>query len=56
MKNFAQKGNTIQVTVPAAFNTGQVLVVEITVEGVFELPKITTDVIAQGSKLYWDSR
>lgn len=29
--------------------------VEVTVEGVFELPKVTTDVIAQGDKLYWDS-
>lgn len=25
------------------------------VEGVFELPKLTTDVVTQGAKLYWDN-
>ena len=29
--------------------------VEISVEGVFELPKVTTDVIAAGELLYWSS-
>jgi len=29
--------------------------VEVVTQGVFELPKIATDVINQGDKLYWDS-
>jgi predicted RecA/RadA family phage recombinase len=29
--------------------------VELDTEGVFTLPKVTTDDIAQGDKLYWDS-
>jgi predicted RecA/RadA family phage recombinase len=39
----------------AAFSASSGADVEVTVEGVFELPKVTTDVIAQGDKLYWDS-
>jgi predicted RecA/RadA family phage recombinase len=39
----------------AGFDAATGTDVEITVEGVFELPKVTTDVIAQGDKLYWDS-
>ncbi len=39
----------------AAFAVSSGADVEITVEGVFELPKVTTDVIGQGDKLYWDS-
>ena len=39
----------------AAFDAATGADVEVTVEGVFELPKVTTDVIAQGDKLYWDS-
>ncbi len=29
--------------------------VQIATEGVFSLPKVTTDVVTQGDKLYWDS-
>lgn len=29
--------------------------VEIDTEGVFSLPKVTSDVIAQGDRLYWDA-
>lgn len=39
----------------AAFDAASGAEVEVTVEGVFELPKVATDVIAQGDKLYWDS-
>lgn len=39
----------------AAFDAASGADVEVTVEGVFELSKVTTDVIAQGDKLYWDS-
>src|SRR5579885_1983538 len=39
----------------AAFTAASGADVEVTVEGVFELPKVATDVIAQGAKLYWDS-
>ena len=39
----------------AAFDAASGADLEVTVEGVFELPKATTDVIAQGDKLYWDS-
>ena len=39
----------------AAFDAASGADVEITVEGVLELPKVTTDVVAQGDKLYWDS-
>jgi len=39
----------------AAFDAASGADVEVTVEGVFELPKVTTDVVAQGDKLYWDS-
>jgi predicted RecA/RadA family phage recombinase len=39
----------------AAFDAATGADVEVTVEGVFELPKVTTDVIGQGDKLYWDS-
>ena len=39
----------------AAFDAGSGADAEVTVEGVFELPKVATDVIAQGDKLYWDS-
>jgi len=39
----------------AAFDAESGADVEVATRGVFELPKITTDVIAQGDKLYWDS-
>ena len=39
----------------AAFDAASGADVEVTVEGVFELPKVTTDVVAQGDRLYWDS-
>ena len=39
----------------ASFDAASGADVEVTVEGVFDLPKVTTDVIAQGDKLYWDS-
>jgi predicted RecA/RadA family phage recombinase len=39
----------------AAFDAASGADVEVTVEGVFELPKVTTDVVVQGDKLYWDS-
>jgi predicted RecA/RadA family phage recombinase len=39
----------------AAFDAASGADVEVAVEGVFELPKVTTDVIAQGDRLYWDS-
>jgi predicted RecA/RadA family phage recombinase len=39
----------------AAFDAAVGADVELTVEGVFELPKVTTDAIPQGDKLYWDS-
>lgn len=38
----------------AAFDAASGAEVEVTMEGVFELPKVATDVIAQGDKLYWD--
>lgn len=39
----------------AAFDAASGAEVEVTMEGVFELPKVATDVIAQGDRLYWDS-
>jgi predicted RecA/RadA family phage recombinase len=39
----------------AAFDALQDADVEITTQGVFELPKVGTDVIGQGDKLYWDA-
>jgi predicted RecA/RadA family phage recombinase len=39
----------------AAFDAASGADVEVTVDGVFELLKISSDVIAQGDKLYWDS-
>jgi predicted RecA/RadA family phage recombinase len=39
----------------AAFTAVSSADVEVTVEGVFELPKVTTDVIGQGDRLYWNS-
>jgi len=39
----------------AAFDAESGADVEIVTQGVFDLPKVTTDVIAQGDKLYWDS-
>lgn len=39
----------------AAFDAGLDADVEVVTQGVFELPKINTDVIAQGDKLYWDA-
>src|SRR3990167_2680627 len=39
----------------AAFDAAQDAEVEITTRGVFELPKVLTDEIAQGDKLYWDA-
>ena len=39
----------------AAFDAAQDAEVEITTLGVFGLPKVPTDVIAQGDKLYWDA-
>lgn len=39
----------------AAFDAGLGADVEVVTQGVFELPKISTDVIAQGDKLYWDA-
>jgi predicted RecA/RadA family phage recombinase len=39
----------------AAFDAASGADIEVTVEGVFELPKVTTDVVAQGDRLYWDS-
>lgn len=45
-------GNIIGV---AAYDAASGADVEVDVEGVFELPKVLTDVIGQGDKLYWDS-
>ena len=39
----------------AAFDATSGADVEVTVAGVFELPMVTTDVIVQGDKLYWES-
>jgi predicted RecA/RadA family phage recombinase len=39
----------------AAFDAASGAEVEVQVEGVFTLPKVTTDVVTQGAKLYWDS-
>jgi predicted RecA/RadA family phage recombinase len=39
----------------AAFDALSGADVEIDTEGVFSLPKVTTDVVTQGAKLYWDS-
>lgn len=39
----------------AAFDAASGAAIEISTRGVFELPKVPTDVIAQGDKLYWDS-
>jgi predicted RecA/RadA family phage recombinase len=39
----------------AAFTALSGAEVEIDTEGVFSLPKVVTDVISQGEKLYWDS-
>ncbi len=39
----------------AAFNALSGADVEVATEGVFTLPKVTTDVVTQGARLYWDS-
>jgi predicted RecA/RadA family phage recombinase len=39
----------------AAFDASQNDQVEITTEGVFTLPKKSTDVVAAGNLLYWDA-
>lgn len=39
----------------AAFDAASGADVEIDIEGVFTMPKTTTDVVTQGAKLYWDS-
>ncbi|WP_321470128.1 capsid cement protein [uncultured Paludibaculum sp.] len=39
----------------AAFDAASGADLEIATEGVFALPKATTDVVTQGVKLYWDS-
>lgn len=39
----------------AAFDAASGAEVEIDTEGVFTLPKVVADAIAQGDKLYWDS-
>jgi len=39
----------------AAFDAASGADVEVDTEGVFSLPKVLTDVIGQGDKLYWDS-
>ena len=39
----------------AAFDAAATVDVEVQTEGVFELAKVTTDVIAAGDALYWDS-
>lgn len=39
----------------AAFDASQNDQVEITMEGVFTLPKKSTDVVATGNLLYWDA-
>ena len=39
----------------AAFDAAVGDPVEVTVAGVFELPKVSTDVIAVGDLLYWDA-
>jgi predicted RecA/RadA family phage recombinase len=38
----------------AAFTAASGADVEVDTEGVFTLPKVTTDVVSQGAKLYWD--
>lgn len=45
-------GVCIGVAICAAAGAGEVIATEI--EGVFELPKVSTDVIAQGVPLTWD--
>lgn len=39
----------------AAYDAAPGAEVEIDTEGVFTLPKVLTDVVAQGDKLFWDS-
>lgn len=39
----------------AAFDAASGAEVEVATEGVFTLPKVTTDVVTAGAKLYWDS-
>ena len=39
----------------AAFDAASGVEVEVSTHGIFELPKVPTDVIGQGDKLYWDS-
>jgi predicted RecA/RadA family phage recombinase len=39
----------------AAYDAASGADVEVDTDGVFELPKVVTDVIGQGDKLYWDS-
>jgi len=39
----------------AAFDALVGVNVEVQTEGVFELPKVTTDVVTVGEALYWDS-
>ena len=38
----------------AAFDAASAEEVEIATEGVFSLPKVTTDVVSAGDLLYWD--
>jgi predicted RecA/RadA family phage recombinase len=45
-------GSIIGVAATDAANGAQV---ELTTQGVFNLPKITTDVVTQGAKLYWNA-
>ncbi len=45
-------GSLVGVT---AFDAASGADVEIDTVGVFSVPKVVTDVIAQGDKLYWDS-
>ena len=39
----------------AAYDALSGAAVEVDTTGVFTLPKVTTDVVTQGAKLYWDS-
>lgn len=39
----------------AAFDAVEAAEVEVKVEGVFEVPKLSTDVVAAGDRLYWDA-
>ena len=72
MKNYIQKGDTLDLIAPATVTSGSPVVVgsifgvaatdaasgdtlAVDVEGVFELTKVTTDVVAAGDRLYWDS-